>query len=64
VGTGVLEGTTLTKPTGVDNWDTLFIFNEPLESGVWEFELKVTVIQGDKSGLVFGFFRGDNRDPS
>jgi len=64
VGTGKLVDCQLTKPTGADDWDTLFIFNEQLDNGVWEFELLIKNVQGDRSGLVFGFFNGSNRDPS
>jgi len=64
VGSGKVLESQLIKPTGNDDWDTLFIFNEQLDNGVWEFELLVKNVQNDRSGLVFGFFNGANRDPS
>ena len=64
IGNGKLQDNVMTKPTGYDGWVTMFIFNQILNSGVWEFKLLVQNIHTDKSGLVFGFFQGDNRDPS
>jgi len=62
IGPGKVEGGLLTKVVGTDDWTTLYVFKEVLNSGVWEFDIKVHTISSDKSGLVMGFFNGDNKD--
>jgi len=63
-GNGKLEDNKLIKTVENYNWDVLYIYSEELSVGRYEFEHQIVRVNGDKSGLVFGFFKSGIKDPS
>lgn len=55
-GDGLLEHHSLCKkPHSQDEWTDLYTYNETISNGKWEFKFRITTINSDKTGLVFGF---------